>query len=86
MKKELTVQGNPIGMLKRDKGDYFNLIDMVRNREGDPRDYVKNWLRTGATIEVLGVWEKIYNSNNFNEVEFHLIKAEYTRSDFLMSV
>ncbi|MEM8526408.1 MAG: KilA-N domain-containing protein [Bacteroidota bacterium] len=85
-KRELTVQGNLIGMLKQDQGDYINLTDMVRSREGDPRDYIRNWLRTGTTIEVLGVWEKVYNSNNFNVVEFHHIKAAFTRNDFLMSV
>ncbi|MEM0995173.1 MAG: KilA-N domain-containing protein [Bacteroidota bacterium] len=34
----------------------------------------------------MGVWEKVYNPDNFNVVEFHHIKAAFTRNDFLMSV
>jgi hypothetical protein len=57
---------------------------MAKGFEGDPRDYIRNWLRTGATIEFLGVWEQIHNTH-FNVVEFHHIKAQFTENTFLMS-
>ena len=40
---------------------------------------------SGSTIEFLGVWEKVHNPD-FNVVQFHHIKTEFTRNTFLMSV
>ncbi len=65
-------------------GDFICLTDMAKGLEGDPRDYIRNWLRNGSTIEFLGVWEKVHNKK-FNVVEFHHIKSEFTSNTFLMS-
>lgn len=85
MMKILKVMGKEINLVSQEMGDFICLTDMVRGMEGDPRDYLRNWLRNGSTIEFLGVWEKVHNSN-FNVVEFHHIKAEFTKNTFLMSV
>lgn len=84
-KKTLSVQGSEITLILKEKGDYISLTDMARKFEGDPRDHIRNWLRNGSTIEFLGVWEKVHNPG-FNVVQFHHIKAEFTRNTFLMSV
>ncbi len=83
--KILNVLGREINLFSHNLGEFICLTDMARGMEGDPKDYIRNWLRNGSTIEFLGVWEKVHNPN-FNVVEFHHIKAEFTRNAFLMSV
>ncbi len=83
--KKIIVQNKEIGLLIYEKGDYICLTDMARGLEGEPGDHIRNWIRNGSSIEFLGVWEKVHNPD-FNLVEFHQIKSEFTRNTFLMSV
>jgi KilA-N domain len=83
--KKLIVQGHEISLSFQERGEYICLTDMARGIEGEPGEHIRNWLRNGATIEFLGVWEKVHNPD-FNLVEFHQIKSEFTRNTFLMSV
>jgi len=83
-KKELKVQDTLIQWEVVNDADYICITDMAKGFEGDPRDYIRNWLRTGATIEFLGVWEQLHNAT-FNVVEFHHIKSQFTENTFLMS-
>lgn len=80
----ITVQGKDIKLTSKGAEEYINLTDMARNLDGEAGEYVKNWLRTGATIQFLGVWEKVHNPD-FNSVEFHQIKAELVDNRNLMS-
>ena len=82
--KKFIVQGKEISFSSTPKGDFICLTDMVRGLEGDARDYIRNWMRTGATLEFLGVWEKVHNSS-FNVVEYNHIKTEFIKNTFLMS-
>ncbi|MBL4648101.1 MAG: KilA-N domain-containing protein [Aureispira sp.] len=82
--KKIIIQNKEIGYHSSKAGDFICLTDMVRGLEGDPRDYIRNWLRTGTTLEFLGVWEKVHNPK-FNVVEFHHIKTEFIKNTFLMS-
>lgn len=84
-KKKIIVQGHELTLIQsRDREEYISLTDMARGFEGEPGDYIRNWLRTGATVQYLGVWEKVHNPD-FNLVEFHQIKAELLDNTFLMS-
>ena len=62
MKKEIGVNGLVIN-LRREKGDeYISLTDIARKKNPlEPKDVVKNWLRSKSTIEFLALWEKINN-------------------------
>ena len=46
--------------------------------------FLKNWLRRISTIDYIGLWEQLHNSN-FNLVEFDQIKTEYGKNSFAMS-
>ncbi|MCB0628907.1 MAG: KilA-N domain-containing protein [Saprospiraceae bacterium] len=84
-KKKIIVQGHELTLLlKRDSEEYISLTDMARGFEGEPGEYIRNWLRNGSTIQYLGVWEKVHNPD-FNLVEFHQIKTELIDNTFLMS-
>ncbi len=67
------------------KDDYISLTDIARSKNSDePKDVVKNWLRNKNTIEFLGLWEKINNSD-FKGVEFDSFKNEAGLNSFTLS-
>lgn len=57
------------------KEDYISLTDIARYRSDEPKDVVKNWLRSKSTIEFFGLWEQM-NNPNFKGVEFDSFKNE----------
>jgi hypothetical protein len=50
----------------------------------DPKDVIKNWLRNRATVEYLGLWEKINNAA-FKGVEFDSFKSQAASNSFYAS-
>jgi hypothetical protein len=73
-KNLLTVKGIVISTLKLENGDYISLTDIARNKNAsEPKDVVKNWLRSKTTIEFLGIWEQLNNAE-FKGVEFDSLK------------
>lgn len=53
--------------------DYICITDMLKAKDGD--FFISDWLRNRNTLEYLGIWEQIYNSN-FNYGEFALIRGK----------
>jgi hypothetical protein len=70
-KEKITVQGTEITLFSTpDKRRYICITDIARRKNSlEPKDVVKNWMRTRTTIEFLGLWEKL-NNPNFKGVEF----------------
>jgi hypothetical protein len=86
MKKiALTVQGNTISQISFLKEDYISLTDIARIKNpAEPKDVVKNWLRSRSTIEFLGIWESL-NYENFKGVEFDSLWQEAGANAFVLS-
>ncbi len=84
-KKTIIVQGHEISLVTQGSEDYISLTDMARGFEGEPGEYIRNWLRTGPTVLFLGTWEKV-NNPDFNLVSYHQIKSEVIDNRFIMSV
>ncbi len=80
---KIKVKDIEITVIESNGQDYISLTDMVKNLDGD--QLIKNWLRNKNTIEFLGVWERL-NNENFNMVDFDLIKIDAGTNRFLMSV
>lgn len=57
---------------------------MVRNIDNGSA-LIEKWLRNKNTIEFLGIWEEMYNTN-FNSTEFEGIKNEAGLNRFILSV
>ena len=77
-KKKIEVKGTEIVVYSKNNDDYISLTDIARFKNpNEPKDIVKNWMRTRSTIEFIGLWEKIHNPN-FKGVEFDsfLLKME----------
>lgn len=66
------------------KDDYISLTDMVKHIENG-LVLIEKWLRNKNTIEFLGIWEEIYNTD-FNSPEFEGIKNEAGLNRFSLSV
>ena len=82
----ITVQDIPITVSEADIDDYICITDMVVAKSDNSRaaDVIKNWLRNRNTLEFLGTWEQIYNSD-FKVVEFDHFKAEAGLHTFVLS-
>lgn len=91
MKKTLTVKGTEIAIFFQNEEDYVSLTDIAKgfvNAEDDDRNsdyFILNWLRLGSTVEFLGAWEQIHNSD-FNPVGYDRIKINLTSNTFRLSV
>lgn len=60
--------------LTKDGVDYICITDIARQKNPiEPKDVVKNWLRTKNTLEYLGLLEQL-NNPNFKGVEFAPLK------------
>lgn len=81
MKNKIIVQEQIITIIE---DDYISLTDMVKNIENG-LVLIEKWLRNKNTIEFLGIWEEIYNTN-FNSPEFEGIKNEAGLNRFSLSV
>ena len=78
----ITVQNNPITVIKVNSDDYISLTDMLKAKDGD--FFFANWLRNRNTIEFLGIWEKLINPD-FNYAEFDTIKSQAGLNRFRLS-
>ena len=82
-KRGLKVLNQKINYLKIKDEDYISITDMLKSKDGD--FFVSDWLRNRNTIEFLGIWEEIHNSN-FNYGEFATIKSKAGLNSYKISV
>ncbi|MDP2336097.1 MAG: KilA-N domain-containing protein [Bacteroidota bacterium] len=68
--KVIIVKGISVATLKIGDETFISLTDIARNKNAEePKDVVKNWMRSKTTIEFIGLWEQL-NNPNFKGVEF----------------
>jgi len=83
--RTIEIIGREISIANRNKEDFISITDIANYKNPDaPADVVKNWLRSKNTIELLGLWEKLYNPN-FKLVEFDQFKDEAGFNHFVLS-
>jgi hypothetical protein len=80
--RKIVVDNNAISILNIKDDDYISLTDMVKNEDGN--DHIRNWMRNRNTVEFLGVWEQLNNSN-FKGVEFDTFRKEAGLNSFNMT-
>lgn len=81
----IIVKGIQITTFKRGNEDYISLTDIARNKNAEePKDVVKNWMRSRTTIEFLGIWEQL-NNPDFKGVEFDSFLFEAGANAFTLS-
>jgi len=83
--KSIVVKNLSIAILKMGKEDFISLTDIARNKNAEePKDVVKNWMRSRTTIEFLGLWEQL-NNPDFKGVEFDSFLFEAGSNSFTLS-
>lgn len=83
--KKIDVKGIVIRAIKINGEDFICLTDIARNKNADePKDVVKNWLRSKSTIEFIGLWE-LLNNSNFKGVEFDSLMLQAGTNSFTLS-
>ena len=82
--KKITVQGREVSiMLHAENEDFISLTDMLKAKDGD--FFISDWLRNRNTVEFLGIWEKLHNTD-FNYGEFATIKSKAGLNSYKISV
>ena len=84
-KDTIHANGIDIGIYTQDfENEFISLTDIARYKSDEPKDVIKNWMRSKDTIEFLGLWEKLHNSN-FKGVEFDSFRNQAGSNAFTMS-
>lgn len=82
---KIIVKDQSIKTLNKDGIDYICITDIARQKNTeDPNAVIGNWMRNRNTIEFLGIWESLYNSN-FNPIEFEGFRKVAGLNAFTMS-
>jgi hypothetical protein len=83
--KIIIVKGLSISTFKLGEDDFISLTDIARNKNAaEPKDVVKNWMRSRTTLEFLGIWEQL-NNPDFKGVEFDSFMFEAGSNSFTLS-
>jgi len=85
-KETMSVQGTEVAIQRNVNGsDYICITDIAKRKNPlEPKDVVKNWMRSRSTLEFLGLWEKLHNPN-FKGVDFDPFLREAGSNSFTMS-
>ena len=84
-KQVLSVIGFSFNILKFENVNYISLTDIARNKNAnEPKDVVKNWMRSRSTIEFIGLWEQL-NNPDFKGVEIDPFLFEAGSNSFTLS-
>jgi len=84
-KQIIEVKGIPVTIIQVNQSDYISLTNIARHKNpNEPKDIVKNWMRSKTTIEFLGLWEKLHNPA-FKGVDFDSFLREAGSNSFVLS-
>ena len=81
--KTINIQGNEITIIAQNQNDYISLTDMARSQLQEV--VIIKWLSLKSSIEYLGEWESLYNSD-FNYTEFGIIRNNAGSNNYVLSV
>lgn len=84
-KATIAVQGTVVTVISKGTDDYISLTDIAKHKEPDRADIViQNWMRNRNTIEFLGIWERLHNSQ-FNPLEFEGFRNRAGLNSFVLT-
>lgn len=82
---KISVKDTTVTVVQVNNADYICITDIARIKNPlEPKDVVKNWLRSKNTLLFLGLWEKL-NNPEFKGVEFDSFMMEAGTNAFTMS-
>lgn len=81
---KITVKDTNVTIISVNTNDYICLTDIARYKSDEANAVIGNWLRNRNTIEYLGIWESLYNSD-FKPLEFEGFRKEAGLNAFTLS-
>ena len=81
---KITVKNTSVSVIKVDDFDYISITDIAKYKTSEPDIVIANWMRNRMTIEYLGLWEILYNTD-FKPLEFEGFKKEAGLNAFTLS-
>lgn len=82
---EINVNNNKIKVIRVNGKEYISLTDLAKYKNPkEPKDIIKNWMRSKTTLEFLIVWESLNNPKS-QGVDFDPLLKEAGTNSFLMS-
>ena len=82
---KIEVLSNEIALLVANNSDYLSITDMARYKDSNRTDYIiQNWMQNRTTIEFLGLWEQLNNSN-FKPIEFDGFRKQAGLNSFTLT-
>ena len=83
--KIINVKGTAVTLFSEGVSDYISLTDIAKSRNSsEPFAIINNWMRSRSTIEFIGLWEKLSNTD-FKPLEFERFKNEAGSNYFVLS-
>jgi hypothetical protein len=83
--KKLSVQGTEITIFSTNHNDFISLTDLARHKDPLHTDsIIQNWMRNRNTIELLGLWEQMYNPD-FKPLEFEGFRTQAGLNSFVLT-
>ncbi len=85
MNDTIHANGKDIRMYTVDfENDFISLTDIAKYKSDDANATICNWMRTRETIEFLGLWERLHNTD-FKPLEFEGFRGDAGLHAFTMS-
>lgn len=82
---KITVKNTDVAVISINNTDYISLTDIAKFKNAtNADDVIKNWMRNRNTIELLGLWETLYNPD-FKPVEFDGFRKEAGLNSFVLT-
>ena len=81
---KITVQNTEIAVISFREHDYICLTDIAKLKSDEPNVVIGNWMRNRNTLEYLGLWEMLYNSD-FKPLEFEGFRKQAGLNAFTLS-
>ena len=82
---KIDVKGTSVTVISGGTDDYISLTDIARYKNSDHTDdLIRNWLRNRNTLEFLGIWEQL-NNTDYHSVEFDGIRMQAGLNSFTLT-
>ena len=83
--KTINVKGTEVTLFSEEVSDYISLTDIAKSRNSsEPFSIINNWMRSRSTIEFLGLWERLTNTD-FKPLEFERFRNGAGSNYFVLS-
>ncbi|NJN35183.1 MAG: KilA-N domain-containing protein [Saprospiraceae bacterium] len=81
----MSVEGTEIRTYSEQNNDFISLTDIAKKFSERTDQVILNWLRTRTTVDFLGAWESLHNSN-FNPLNFEGIRNQTGAATFVLTI